>query len=71
LKSRNATEPAPGRQLQGEADGVTPVGFFSFGLPLTDIQVFAELKQKTWMAGTSSVKTRFALLSGHVEKHPL
>jgi len=33
------------------------------------IHVFAEFKQeKTWMAGTSSAKTRFALLPGHDEK---
>jgi hypothetical protein len=32
------------------------------------IDVFAELKQeKAWMAGTSSAKTRFALLPGHDE----
>ena len=34
---------------------------------LPDIQVFPLLTvgNKTWMAGTSSAKTRFALLSGH------
>jgi hypothetical protein len=31
------------------------------------IHVFLTLAVKTWMAGTSSAKTRFALLPGHDE----
>ena len=33
LRSWNAAEPVSGRQPQGEADGVTPGGFFSLVLP--------------------------------------
>jgi hypothetical protein len=29
------------------------------------IHVFAIARKKTWMPGTSSAKTRFALLAGH------
>jgi hypothetical protein len=29
------------------------------------IHVFVGVTKKTWMAGTSSAKTRFALLPGH------
>src|SRR5438034_8146704 len=32
------------------------------------IHVFCARARKTWMAGTSSAKTRFALLPGHDEK---
>jgi hypothetical protein len=35
-----------------------------------DIHVPASRSRKTWMAGTSCVKTRFALLPGHDERGP-